>query len=94
MNANPTNEKQVQQIRRFPNRARPQRTGNGVLMDKHELAPALGESVKTVDSWTKNGVIPVLVCGPHTRRYLLNDVLRALSRRQIKPTGPPSHADR
>ena len=76
-----SNEKQT---RRFPNRAKPTRTGNGVLMDKYELAPALGESVKTVDTWTKNGVIPFIPCGPHTRRYQLNDVLRALQRRQVK----------
>jgi len=75
------NEKEV---RRFPDRAKPQRTGNGALMDKHELAPALGESIKTIDTWTKSGVIPFIPCGAHTRRYLLNDVLRALSRRQIK----------
>ena len=70
--------------RTFPDRKRPQRNGGGALLDKYELAPALGESVKTIDTWTKAGVIPFIPCGPHTRRYLLNDVLRALSRRQIK----------
>jgi hypothetical protein len=81
MNAIATsNEKQT---RCFPNRAKPTRLGNGALLDKYELAPKLGESVKTIDTWTKNGVIPFIPCGPHTRRYQLDDVLRALQRRQV-----------
>jgi hypothetical protein len=70
--------------RRFPDRKKPQRNGGGFLQDKYELAPALGESVKTVETWTKNGVIPFIPCGNHTKRYVLNDVLRALQRRQVK----------
>jgi hypothetical protein len=75
------NEKQK---RTFPDRKRPQRNGGGLLQDKYELAPTLGESLKTIDTWTKNGVIPFIQCGPHTKRYRLDDVLRALQRRQVK----------
>ena len=77
-----------QEKRTFPNRKRPQRNGGGVLKDKRELAATLGESEKTIDTLTKNGVIPVLVLGPHTKRYSLDAVLRALQRRQVKATPP------
>ncbi len=53
------------------------------MLDERELAAALGESERTIRTWRKAGVIPVIVCGYRTHRYKLDDVLAALAKRSV-----------
>ncbi len=59
------------------------RPGGGAILDEPELAGVLGESDRTIQTWRKAGVIPVIVCGYRTHRYRLEDVLAALEKRSV-----------
>ncbi len=67
-----------------PNRAKYQRRGGGLLMNEAELATALGENVRTIRSLWHAKIIPAYVLGRRTIRYRLEDVLKALSKREVK----------
>ena len=60
------------------------RPGNGQLKTEAELARSLGERERTIRSWRHNHVIPCVVCGNKTIRYVLDDVLRALQARTTR----------
>jgi len=48
------------------------------LLSEMELAKRLRVSRDMVKDLTRRGVLPVVLLGPHTRRYYLPDVLAAL----------------
>ena len=60
------------------------RRGGGILQDTPELAATLGESERTIRTWTANGIITPIICGYRSYRYRLDDVLRALEKRTVK----------
>ena len=60
------------------------RTGNGTLLTLSELAKALGETERTIKSWQRNRVIPVIDLGWRTKRFQLESVMKALERRELK----------
>ena len=60
------------------------RPGHGELMTVDELARALGESVRTIRNWRAKGVIPTLVLGHRSVRFVLDDVLEALRKRRVR----------
>ncbi len=59
------------------------RRGGGLLLNKRELADALGEEERSITSWVKSGILPVISCGYRTQRFVLKDVLSALAKRKI-----------
>jgi Helix-turn-helix domain len=61
------------------------RPGNGLLQTEAEIAAALGEEIRTIRHWRHSGVIHPIVMGYRTIRYRLEDVLKALERRTVKP---------
>jgi hypothetical protein len=63
---------------------RGRRRGGGCLLNATELAAALGESERTILTWRQRGIIPFVDAGYRTKRYKLDDVLRALAKRMIK----------
>jgi hypothetical protein len=60
------------------------RRGNGELIDAATLAAALDESVFTIRTLRRAGIIPCVDLGYRTKRFRLNDVLRALENRTLK----------
>ena len=60
------------------------RRGGGAVLDPRELAAALGESERTIRTWRKAGILPVIHCGYRTYRFKLPDVMAALERRTIR----------
>jgi len=48
------------------------------LLTTQQVADALNVHRATVRNYAKKGIIPVVKVGPHTSRYILDDVLRAL----------------
>lgn len=60
------------------------RRGNGALLNTQEIAKALGENERTIISWRQNHVIPVIDCGHRSKRFLLDAVMAALAKREIK----------
>jgi helix-turn-helix protein len=60
------------------------RRGNGVLLTTEELATKLGEEPRTVLTLRKKGIIPHVDLGYRLKRFRLDDVLNALSRRTVK----------
>ena len=60
------------------------RRGNGCLLNGSELAAALGEETRTIVTWRQRGIIPFIDAGYRTKRYKLDDVLRALAKRTIR----------
>jgi len=65
-------------------RKRHPRPGGGAVLTEGELARALGEKVRTIRTWDKNGIIPHLYLGHRTKRYLFDSVLTALQKREHK----------
>jgi hypothetical protein len=61
------------------------RPGGGCLQTEAEIATALGESERTILNWRLKGLIPYVDAGFRSKRYRLDAVLEALSRRTIKP---------
>jgi hypothetical protein len=60
------------------------RPGGGHLLDAPELAKVLGESQRTIRTWTDTQIIPHIEAGFRTKRYSLPAVLRALEKRTVK----------
>jgi excisionase family DNA binding protein len=60
------------------------RPGKGELLTVDELARALGESERTIRNWRAKGIIPTLVLGHRSLRFVLSDVLEALRKRRVK----------
>jgi excisionase family DNA binding protein len=48
------------------------------LLTKRELAERLQISLRTCDSWMRNGRVPYFKIGPKTVRFRWNDVLEKL----------------
>jgi len=48
------------------------------LLSEIDLAKRLRVSRDMIKALTRRGVLPVVMLGPHTRRYYLPDVLAAL----------------
>ena len=65
-------------------RNRYHRPGNGLLKTRAEIAAALGESERTILTWWHDGIIPGMVFGHRTVRFLLDDVVKALEERTVK----------
>jgi hypothetical protein len=63
------------------------RPGGGCLQTEADIARALGESEKTILNWRLNGVIPYIDAGFRSKRYRLEDVISALSKRTVRPKG-------
>jgi DNA-binding transcriptional MerR regulator len=57
------------------------------LLDTPQLAEALGQGERTIRTWQRKRIIPVIVCGHRTHRYRLSDVQRALEKRTLKEIG-------
>ena len=57
---------------------------NGVLLNGNELAKELGEEPRTITTWRQRGIIPFIDAGYRTKRYQLDDVLRALAKRTVQ----------
>jgi Helix-turn-helix domain len=55
-----------------------------VLLTTDELASRLGEESRTISTWRQRGIIPFIDAGYRTKRYKLDDVLRALAKRTIR----------
>lgn len=68
-----------------PERSHCNRPGKGALSTTEEIAGALGENPRTVETLRRKGAIPYLSLGHRTVRYKLADVLAALEKRTIKP---------
>ena len=66
---------------------RVRRRGGGCLLNATELAAALGESKRTVLTWRQRGLIPFIDAGYRSKRFKLDAVLVALSKRTIKEVG-------
>jgi hypothetical protein len=60
------------------------RRGGGALLDTPELAAALGESTRTIRTWSSNGIIKPIICGYRSHRFRLDDVLAQLQKRALK----------
>ena len=60
------------------------RRGDGELIDAATLAAAVDESVFTIRNWRRAGIIPCIDLGYRTKRFRLQDVLRALEHRTLK----------
>ena len=60
------------------------RPGNGVLKTEAEVAAALGESIRTIRSWRHRKIIPAVVTGYRSVRFVLEDVLKALKARTVR----------
>jgi hypothetical protein len=60
------------------------RPGQGLLLSVPELARTLGESEKTIRSWSNANIIPTVDCGFRTKRFSLDQVMSALKRRTIR----------
>jgi hypothetical protein len=54
------------------------------LPDKHDLAKRYKVTVRTVDRWTKNRLIPSIRFGPRCTRFKWPDVERAIERLTVK----------
>jgi hypothetical protein len=63
---------------------RVRRRGGGCLLNATELAARLGESERTILTWRQRGVIPYVDAGYRTKRFKLDAVLAALSKRTIR----------
>jgi hypothetical protein len=57
-------------------------------MNAPELAAALGETERTVNTWRRNRVIPTIDAGFRCKRYDLAAVLNALQKRTVKAKTP------
>lgn len=58
------------------------------LLTKKALATALAlESTRTVDTWVRKKMIPVLVTGHRSRFFDLDRVLTALEKYEVKAIG-------
>ena len=54
------------------------------LPDKHDIARHCKVTVRTVDRWTKDRLIPSIKLGPRCTRFRWADVERAISRMTVK----------
>jgi len=83
----PRKRKQGEQITPRKDWRKHVRRGNGTLLTLSEVAKALGETDRTIKSWQRNRVIPVIDLGWRTKRFRLDSVLKALERRELKALG-------
>lgn len=60
----------------------------GLLLDTPQLADALGQLERTIETLRRKGAIPYISLGHRTVRYKLADVLAALEKRTVKPRNP------
>jgi hypothetical protein len=67
-----------------PKRQKNYRPGGGSLKDVFEVAAAVGENPRTINTWRRNGITPALDLGFKCKRYDLAAVLAALQKRSIK----------
>ena len=58
-------------------------TGAKPLLTIVETAAALGESERSLRTWTKAKIIPVIIIGTRTHRYKLQDVISSLEKRAV-----------
>lgn len=54
------------------------------LPDKHDIAKRYKVTVRTVDRWTKDRLIPSIKLGPRCTRFKWADVERALERLTVR----------
>jgi hypothetical protein len=68
-------------------RRKVKRRGRGLLLNKRELADVLGEEERTIITWVRAGILPVISCGYRTQRFKLSDCIGALEKRTIQGNG-------
>jgi excisionase family DNA binding protein len=61
------------------------RPGNGLLQTESEIAAVLGEETRTIRTWRHAGIIPAIILGHRSVRFRLDDVVKALEARTVKP---------
>jgi hypothetical protein len=64
-------------------KSKTRRRGNGLLLNVPQLARKLGESERSIRSWTDNGILKPIVLGYRSHRYLWSDVVSALEKRRV-----------
>ena len=57
------------------------------LVTDKGLAEEIGEKVRTINSWRRDGIIPCILIGHRTIRYDVAAVIAALKRREVAEAG-------